>query len=381
MIWTINRIKQNFRTTRGIKFSNKTIMHFAKQAGYSLKHAGGIIGYDQSVYTALTKAFSDMVEYEKGLRVKQPQKAQKREIDYNPDKFIEPDRTDYEWEKNENRNMIFYSNNPRGNKKIFLSESRLRSIIEESVDDIVLEGSRFFRKKESPVYFSMDDELKLSEDPLARLDKEKQTGKLRNFAIERNGKQFWVSRSSIVTLYVFCKNENGEWCVLASQRGKKNKWGGKWNVVCGFLDYGESLEDAARRECYEECGVNVGDAKLINCGTNSSFEVNGPVNHSFACILDGTIKQYKPSMENCEGYGTEEQEVQNVAWIPISGLGKVDMRSSHKTAAKQIINNLAHDESGNSENYRNLLETLYNMFVSNELDGEKYNQIIKILKK
>ena len=124
MIWTINRIKQNFRTTRGIKFSNETIMHFAKEAGYSIKHAGGIIGYDQSVYTALTKAFSDMVEYEKGLRAKKPQKPRKREIDYNPDKFIEPDRADYEWEKNESRNM---------KQIVRLTESDLHNLVKESV--------------------------------------------------------------------------------------------------------------------------------------------------------------------------------------------------------------------------------------------------------
>jgi len=106
MIWTINRIKQNFRTTRGIKFSNDTIMHFATRLGYKLKHAGGIIGYDQSVYSALTKAFPMMVEYEKGKGEERPQKAPKREIDYNPDKFIEPDRADYEWEKNENTSYI-----------------------------------------------------------------------------------------------------------------------------------------------------------------------------------------------------------------------------------------------------------------------------------
>ena len=131
MIWTINRIKQNFRTTRGIKFSNETIMHFAKEAGYSIKHAGGIIGYDQSVYTALTKAFSDMVEYEKGLRAKKSQKPRKREIDYNPDKFIEPDRADYEWEKNENRIM---------RQIVRLTESDLHKLIKESVK-IILENS------------------------------------------------------------------------------------------------------------------------------------------------------------------------------------------------------------------------------------------------
>ena len=86
-------------------------------------------------------------------------------------------------------------------------------------------------------------------------------------------------------------------------------------------------------------------------------------------------------MKNCEGYGTEEQEVQDVAWIPISSLGKVNIRSSQKTAAKKIISRLAHDENGNSENYRVLLEILHNMFMSRELDDEKYNQIINILKK
>ena len=372
MIWTINRIRQNFRTTRNIKFSTKTIRHFAEDvAGYHLQRKGGLIGYDKSVYTRLTQFFPNMVKYENEKNIKKAQKAQKQAIDYNPDKFIEPDRADYEWEKNENRDMIFYGGNSRNYKKIFLRESRLKSIIRESIDNTIMEGGRFYRKKQDPVYFSMDDELKLSEDPLARIDKEKQSGKPRNFAIERN----------IVTLYVFCKNDNGEWCVLASQRGKNAQWAGKWNVVCGYLDYGESLENAACRECYEECGINITNAKLINCGTDSSVEVNGPVNHKFACILDGTINQYEPSMKNCEGYGTEEQEVQDVAWIPISSLGKVNIRSSQKTAAKKIISRLAHDENGNSENYRVLLEILHNMFMSRELDDEKYNQIINILKK
>lgn len=102
MIWTINRLIQNFRTTRGVKFSKGTITHFATKLGYGLKRGGGLVGYDKSVYTALTRVFPDMVEYEKGNKVKKTQKAPKQAIDYNPDKFIEPDRVDYEWEKNEN---------------------------------------------------------------------------------------------------------------------------------------------------------------------------------------------------------------------------------------------------------------------------------------
>jgi hypothetical protein len=101
MIWTINRIIQNFRTTRGVKFSKGTITHFATKLGYGLKSGGGLVGYDKSVYTALTRVFPDMVKYENERSIKKAQKAQKQVIDYNPDKFIEPDRADYEWEKNE----------------------------------------------------------------------------------------------------------------------------------------------------------------------------------------------------------------------------------------------------------------------------------------
>lgn len=202
---------------------------------------------------------------------------------------------------------------------------------------------------------------------------------LKNFEVEKDGQKFWVSRSSIVTLYVFCKNENGEWCVLASQRGKNAKWPGKWNVVCGYLDYGETLEAAASRECFEECGVNIEGARLISCGTDSAA-LNGPVNHNFACILDGVTEQYPPSMKNCEGYGTDMQEVQDVGWIPLSRLGKSNMRRSQKQNAKQIIANLAHDSQGNSANYRELLEKLHIMATSGELSPEKYTQIINILK-
>ena len=256
-------------------------------------------------------------------------------------------------------------------KKIYIPEGRLLALCE---------GQFYRRKKQDPVYFSMDDEIKLSEDPLARVDKEKQSGKPRNFAIERNGKQYWVARSSTISLYVFCKDKNDEWNVLVSQRGKKMQYGGKWNVVAGFLDYGETLEDAAVRECYEECGINIKGQKIVNCGTNSS-ELYGAVNHKFACFLNGTTTQYPPSMEHCEGYGTDEQEVQNVTWIPISEIDKLDIRNSQKQNAKELVAKLSYDSNNNSSNYKELFDKLHTMALSGELEQEKYQKIITLLKK
>lgn len=45
-------------------------------------------------------------------------------------------------------------------------------------------------------------------------------------------------------------------CVLLARRGKPPGLG-KWSVPGGAVDAGEALEDAARREIREECGIEV----------------------------------------------------------------------------------------------------------------------------
>ena len=129
-----------------------------------------------------------------------------------------------------------------------------------------------------PVY-SYDDKLEFIHD-----DNIKNGG---NFGIKRNGREYWVSRSNCISLYVYCKNSEGEWCILASKRGPKMRNPNKWNVVCGFLDYGYSLESTAVKECWEETGVKINKSMLRNNGTNSS-RTNSPVSTRFSCVLNGT---------------------------------------------------------------------------------------------
>ena len=256
--------------------------------------------------------------------------------------------------------MILYSDN-KSHKLVYLNENKLPLLNEWG----------------KPTYYSMDDKIELGEDPYARLDKKQQSGKKRNFSIKRNGEEYWVSRSSTVFLHVYCKNSNGDWCILMSQRGKNMRHGGNWNVAGGYLDYGETLEQAAVRECYEECGVNVKGAKLINCGATSD-NLYRSVRHRFACILDGVTDNYPPSMENCEGYGTEKQEVQNVGWIPINELKGYRIEKKQVVDIKNDYKNLLGEN--NSPNIEKISKELYNLVVSNELDTDKYDKIMAILK-
>ena len=259
--------------------------------------------------------------------------------------------------------MILYTNSNKSPKTIHITEDKLLLINEYG--------------KFKPTYYSMNDKLELGDDPYAKLDKKDQTGRKRNFSIRRNGEEYWVSRSSIVTLYVFCKNIENEWCLLASQRGEKMRHGGIWNVVSGYLDYGETLEKAASIECFEECGVDISSGKIIPCGVDSSANDGyGVVNHNFAVILNGTIDDFKPTIENCEGYGTDMQEVQNVAWVSLSNLKKSGIRRDQVKLALEIFSKLL---GGSSAIYAELYNMLQNLVDTNKLDITKYNNIIKIL--
>lgn len=130
-----------------------------------------------------------------------------------------------------------------------------------------------------------------------------------NFPIKRNGKIYWVSRSVTVSMYAFCQDKWGNWCILANQRGPGCKTHrGLWNVPAGYLDYGETAEQAAGRETWEETGVDIPDNVIRHMGTSTESET---VRMRFSCVLPDTIEDYPVTAEN-----SEPGEVSNVAWIP-----------------------------------------------------------------
>lgn len=90
---------------------------------------------------------------------------------------------------------------------------------------------------------------------------------MKNFPFEHNGQTLWYSRSVACSLYLFIyDNRSGEWYVLLTKRGSGcPSYVGRWNVPGGFLDFDETLEDCARRECFEETGVKYdGDLELVS---------------------------------------------------------------------------------------------------------------------
>ena len=53
---------------------------------------------------------------------------------------------------------------------------------------------------------------------------------------------------------------NGDACLLGQSRGRLSRTG-RYSALAGFMDQGESIEEAVRREVKEEAGIEVGEVK------------------------------------------------------------------------------------------------------------------------
>ena len=239
-------------------------------------------------------------------------------------------------------------------KNIYLTEGQLRNLIAEW-------GRRNFEKP----HYSMNDKLELVDDPNI-----KDGG---NFAIRRNGKEYWVSPSNTISLYVFGYNKNGKICVLISKRGKNVKGGaGKWNVISGFLDYGDTLESAAVRECWEETGVKLDKKRLINMGTHSRRQT---VNTCFCTVLGDNIENHPTSIANCE-----KGEVSEAKWVPVDEIGKYNLWFGGDNIVK--FANRFKNKRGvdTTEKYKNFLNDLKSLLDDGIIDRNDYKNIINIVK-
>lgn len=159
---------------------------------------------------------------------------------------------------------------------------------------------------------------------------------MENFMFEHNGKQYWYSRSMTAVNFVFCRNKNYEWCILANQRGPSApSCVGLWNVPCGYLDHNESITEAACRETKEETGVKVEEYQLNFWKLKTSPDKGKQnMNCQFYVVLDGITDLYPVSDQF-----NEPGETSDIKWIPITEVDKYNFAFNQKPAIFKIYNN------------------------------------------
>jgi len=113
---------------------------------------------------------------------------------------------------------------------------------------------------------------------------------------------------------------DGDRCLLA----RKAEWApGRYALVAGFVDNGESLEGAVRREVKEEVGVDVDDIQYV-----------GSQNWPFPSqLMVGFVARYAGGEVI-----VDREELEDARWFPV---GQLPMRPSRHSIAGFILQNYA----------------------------------------
>jgi 8-oxo-dGTP pyrophosphatase MutT (NUDIX family) len=157
----------------------------------------------------------------------------------------------------------------------------------------------------------------------------------------KEGKKIWLSRSTaVVSELVALDTSTDTFYTLIEQRGPASLGSpGLWCFPCGYLDWDETLRDAAIRETWEEAGINVLDIpnrKLTQLSSSPwhidsdprSHRQNISVHFGFYFEVDSVEQLPKPSAENCE-----EGEISDLRWVKASHVfGELDQGYKYEMA-------------------------------------------------
>ena len=161
---------------------------------------------------------------------------------------------------------------------------------------------------------------------------------MKNFPIEYEGQTYWRSRSCTTVGFVFCKNENGEWCVLANQRGPgAPTCRGMWCTPCGYIDFFENGNEGVARETFEETGVKLRPEQFYFDSVTFSESGEQNINLRYICLLNGKNCTSDYPLSNAFN---EEGETSDIQWIPLHKLSDYKWAFGHECAIPDMAKKL-----------------------------------------
>jgi 8-oxo-dGTP diphosphatase len=102
-------------------------------------------------------------------------------------------------------------------------------------------------------------------------------------------------------------------------------------MPCGYLDYNETIKEAAVREVFEETGVKLNPNNLILLYINDIPEEDKRQNVTFRyrCTVKEPIEDIKLTDKN-----SEDEEVSNIKWIPVNKINNYKWAFNHDKIIK-----------------------------------------------
>jgi len=163
---------------------------------------------------------------------------------------------------------------------------------------------------------------------------------MKNFPVidKATGREHWISRSIAAVVCIIAKDRSGDEYVLAVQRGKGTpdpEYVGKYCMPCGYLDYDETIAQAAQREVKEETGLTfpVTDFKLVTINDNPFDDKRQNVTFRYLVKSDILVNELELMFTT---KNSEKDEVSGIRFIKLSNIELYEWAFNHETLIKEI---------------------------------------------
>lgn len=178
-----------------------------------------------------------------------------------------------------------------------------------------------------------------------------------NFKVtaKEDGKEYWISRAMAVVGIVFTVTKEKEVRFLFEVRGKGCPDNvGKLSFPCGYLNWDETLEQAVRRETFEELGVNLDKSdvifwKLMDDPTRDARQ-NVSARYAIYCTdLEDQMAAIHQAINNSENRGGEKEEVSDVVLLSVEEINQIsddDFAFHHKEVVAEFMEELQNAGTG-----------------------------------
>lgn len=148
------------------------------------------------------------------------------------------------------------------------------------------------------------------------------------------GKELWHSRNVAVCVMVLRPkpDDDTKIQVLAGKRGKAVTDSGLWCMPCGYLDWDETAEEAARREVFEETNLLIELDSLEMQQVDSRPEkARQNVTIHFASFQFEAVEQ--------DLTPKDFDEVEEIRWITVGEEAELSWAFDHKERIGNLIRN------------------------------------------
>lgn len=163
---------------------------------------------------------------------------------------------------------------------------------------------------------------------------------MKNFPIidKNTGREYWISRSIAAVVCIIVKDLKGNKYVLAVQRGEGTpdpEYVGAYCMPCGYLDFDETVKEAAQREVKEETGITfpTSDFKLVSINDNPNSDKRQNVTFRFLVKSNTPIEDLGKLITT---KNAEKNEVSDVTFIKLSEINNFRWAFNHEKLIKEM---------------------------------------------